>query len=67
VCDGAGGIGTLRVWEPLTGVAMATMRVDGPLYECRWLPNLSGICSRGARGIYVFDWYPSVPDPLPAD
>jgi WD40 repeat protein len=62
VCDGAGGMGTLRIWDPLTGAAVAAMRVDGPLYECRWHSDLPVICLRGARGVYVFDWHPGTPD-----
>ena len=63
VCDGAGGMGTLRIWDSLMGTAIAAMRVDGPLDRCKWLSDLSGICLSGARGLYVFDWRQGMLEP----
>lgn len=57
VADGAGGMGTVRIWTP-SGEPLAAMRVDGPLTACRWIPDRSGLCLSGARGLYVFDWRP---------
>ncbi|WBB69282.1 NB-ARC domain-containing protein [Micromonospora sp. WMMD812] len=57
VADGAGGMGTVRIWSRI-GEPLAAMRVDGPLTNCRWIPDRSGLCLSGSRGFYVFDWRP---------
>ncbi|MFI1993998.1 NB-ARC domain-containing protein [Actinoplanes sp. NPDC020271] len=40
-------------WQPI-----AAMRVDGPLFECAWLPGSLDLCTAGRRGLYAFTFRP---------
>src|SRR5262249_16937432 len=38
-----GGDMTIRVWERITSRVLTSMRTDGPLYCCTWMPDGSGL------------------------
>jgi WD40 repeat protein len=44
----------LRVWDPINGECVATMRVDGSLHDCCWFPDKDALCAAGERGLYGF-------------
>jgi WD40 repeat protein len=44
----------LRIWDPFDGECVATMRVDGSLYDCCWFPDKDALCAAGERGLYGF-------------
>jgi WD40 repeat protein len=56
VCEGLSSIGILRIWNPLSTTPIAEMRVDGPLYECRWSHDSRLLQASGIRGVYTFAW-----------
>jgi WD40 repeat protein len=47
--------GSIRIWNAETGQAETSMRVDGSLNGCHWLPRSSSICAVGYKGIYMFE------------
>ncbi|WP_166677816.1 dsDNA nuclease domain-containing protein [Amycolatopsis arida] len=57
VCTVTGSSGRLRIWDPHTGTALASMSVDGRLHSCHWLAGSRTICAAGVRGCYAFDWF----------
>ena len=55
----AGEDGELRVFCLRSGVRVATMRVDGALYRCRWRPDSHDVFAAGRRGVYAFTFRPA--------
>ncbi len=47
---------TVRVWEPGSENLVATMRVDGGLNACSWLPDGRGLAVVGEHGLYIYDF-----------
>ncbi|MBL7257620.1 NB-ARC domain-containing protein [Paractinoplanes lichenicola] len=56
VADDGGGVGAVRIVDPLAGQVVTAMRVDGPLRGCAWFPDGSGLSAWGPQGFYTFDW-----------
>lgn len=53
------GVGsTLKVWDPSQRRSLASLRVDGELAMCGWLPGGSGLYAAGQYGVYILDWQP---------
>lgn len=60
--------GELRVFALDTFENVASMRVDGALFECGWRPNSLDIYAAGRRGVYAFSFRsaPTSGSPRPA-
>jgi WD40 repeat protein len=48
--------GTIRVWDLVTRRGETMTRVEGPLYDCRWLSTGPDLCAAGANGLYLFTY-----------
>ena len=46
---------TIRVWDAQTGINTTTIRVDGRIMCCRWLPDGRQLCAGGYGGLYAFE------------
>lgn len=51
--------GELRVFALGTFENVASMRVDGNLFECGWRPRSLDIYAAGRRGVYAFSFQPT--------
>lgn len=47
---------TVKVWSLGEGLCLASLRVDGELSVCGWMPDGAAIFAAGRYGVYVFDW-----------
>ncbi|MFI9810229.1 NB-ARC domain-containing protein [Streptomyces sp. NPDC052301] len=47
--------GETRVWGLASDAAVATMRTEGSLIACCFLPDGGGLAMAGPRGLYVYD------------
>jgi WD40 repeat protein len=50
--------GTVRVWDPATGLVSAAMRVDSALKGCAWSPSGQALALAGDAGLYYFSFKP---------
>jgi len=49
---------TIRIWDVVTGQALALMRLDNTINVCAWL-GINGLAIGGPAGLYVFDFLAS--------
>jgi WD40 repeat protein len=49
---------SVRIWDAAGGDAVAVMRVDGKLEDCRWNPTGQSLAVRGSAGLYHFTFKP---------
>jgi hypothetical protein len=54
----AGGDGSVRIWDPVTGGISAVMRVDSRLEDCAWSPSSQSLAAAGEAGLYHFTFKP---------
>ena len=44
--------GALIVWDARGGTRLATLQVDGRLFDCAWFPDGQHLVAAGVRGVY---------------